>query len=250
MIIDREGKPTANGNFNQLRRIAEEGEIFSKLARSFSVETMTHPENFVSLLFYFGLLTMRGEERGRIKFQIPNETVKRLYFEYIKGGYEETGIFSLDFLKYSELMRGMAYDGKWEPLFDYITGEMKGRMGLRDLITGEKSIQAFLAVYLGLGDLYIVHSEKELRKGYADLVLEPFLTRYKDMQYSYLIELKYVKSKEFAPGKLGALKAAAVEQLRNYSLDENFRKSIGKTKLIKLAMIFAGHHPVHIEAVE
>ncbi len=164
MIIDRGDTPTANGNFGQLKRITEEGSVSARLTRSFSVEKMTHPENFTSLLFYFGLLSMKGEEKGKIKFEIPNETAKRLYFEYIKEGYEETGIFSLDFLRYSELMTDMAYNGKWKPLFDYLTAEMKDRMGLRDLITGEKSIQAFLTVYLGLGDLYIIHPEKELKK--------------------------------------------------------------------------------------
>ena len=51
-------------------------------------------------------------------------------------------------------------------------------MSLRDLITGEKSIQAFLNVYLGLSNLYIIHAEKELNKGFADMVMESFIARY------------------------------------------------------------------------
>jgi len=250
VIIDSGDKQAPNGNFNQLRRISEEGEITAKLVRSFPAEKLTHIENFISLLFYFGLLTMEGEEKGKIKFKIPNETVKRLYFEYIKEGYEETGIFTLDFFKYSELMTGMAYDGKWHAFFDYLTLEMKERMGLRDLITGEKSIQAFLAVYLGLGDLYLIHTEKELNKGYADIVLEPFLARYKDILCSYILEIKYIKPKEFNPQKLEKLKTAAVDQLKKYSLDKNFRKNIEKTRLIKIVLIFSGHQLVHIEAVK
>ncbi|NIN89653.1 MAG: hypothetical protein GTO45_33260 [Candidatus Aminicenantes bacterium] len=37
-----------------------------------------------------------------------------------------------------------------------------------------------------VSDILIIHSEKELNKGYADLVLEPFLARYEGIKYSYL----------------------------------------------------------------
>jgi hypothetical protein len=39
-------------------------------------------------------------------------------------------------------MAKMAYRGQWQPLFDYLFERMKASMSLRDLITGEKSIQA------------------------------------------------------------------------------------------------------------
>jgi hypothetical protein len=136
------------------------------------------PENFESLLFYLGLLTIKGREKNKLRLEIPNETTKRLYYNYIEEAYRETGIFALDLSMYSDLITDMAYDGKWRPLLEFITGRMKESMSLRDLVTGEKSIQAFLNVYLGLSDLYIIHSEKELNKGYAGLVLEPFLARY------------------------------------------------------------------------
>ncbi len=134
------------------------------------------PENFYSLMFYFGLLTIEGSERGEnLRLAIPNEAVKRLFYEYITGAYQDTEVFSLDLDKYSGLMEEMAYSGKWKPLLDYIAQRMEASMSWRDLIQGEKSIQAFLHVYLGLSNLYILHPEKELNKGYADLVPEPFL---------------------------------------------------------------------------
>lgn len=246
IIIDQEDRKKTNGNFGQLKRIIEDGEISYKLIRSFSAEKIADPQNFVSLLFYFGLLTIVGEERGKIRFKIPNETVKHLYFEYIKEGYQDTQIFSLDFYRYSELMTGMAYDGQWQQLFHYLTGQMKESMSLRDFIQGEKSIQAFLAVYLGLGDLYLIHTEKELSKGYADITLEPFVIRYKDMKYSYILEIKYIKPKEFSERKMKAVKSGAEVQLKKYSSDKKFKKMIGSTTLIKLVLIFSGHHLKYI----
>jgi hypothetical protein len=123
---------------------------------------------------------------------------------------------------------------------------MAGSMSLRDLIQGEKSIQAFLAIYLGLGDLYLVHTEKELHMGYADIVLEPFFIRYPDMNYSYILELKYIKPSEYTEERLENAKSEAEAQLENYSIDKKFKKTIGKTTLIKLILIFSGHRLKYI----
>jgi hypothetical protein len=199
LVRDQRGKakkPVPNGNFNKLKKIIEEGGTSSKIEKGFPLEKLVDENNFKSLLFYLGLLTIKGQEKNKLRLEIPNETARRLYYNYIEEAYNETGIFSLDMSEYSDLMTDMAYDGKWEPLFEYLTGRMNKSMSLRDLITGEKSIQAFLNVYLGLSDIYIIHSEKELNKGYADIVMEPFLARYEEMKYSYLLEIKYIPKKE------------------------------------------------------
>ncbi len=263
IIVDRDKTkpPTPNGNFDKLKKIIEEGSTSSKIVKGFPVEKLKEAENFKSLLFYLGLLAIKGPEKDKLRLQIPNETVKRLYYDYIEEAYRETGIFDLDLDRYADLMTDMAYDGKWRPLLEFITGRMNKSMSLRDLITGEKSIQAFLNVYLGLSDLYIIHSEKELNKGYADpvkpgvvkVVLEPFLARYEGMKYSYILEIKYVKSKEgkkIDTGNIQELKTAAGEQLKNYSSDENFKKNIEKTRLIKLVLIFSGHELIDIDEVK
>jgi hypothetical protein len=239
---DKTKPPTANGNFSKLKEIIEEGSTSAKIVKGFPLEKLKDPENFKSLLFYLGLLTIRGPEKDKLRLQIPNETVKRLYYDYIEEAYRETGIFNLDLDRYANLMTDMAYDGKWRPLLEFITGRMKESLSLRDLITGEKSIQAFLNVYLGLGDLFTIHGEKEMNKGYADIVMEPFLARYEGIKYTYILEIKYIKS-GVSPGdeKVRQLKSEAEEQLENYSIDEKFKKTIKKTTLIKILLIFSGH---------
>jgi hypothetical protein len=248
IIVDKGKNKTFNGNFNRLKRIIEEGEISSKLVEGFPLEQLGDTNNFTSLLFYFGLLTIEGIERDKIQLKIPNETVKRLYYDYIKEGYREINIFDLDLFQYSELITEMAYEGNWQPFFGFITARMQESMGLRDLMTGEKSIQAFLNVYLGISDLYIIHSEKEMKKGFADIVMEPFLARYPGIKYSYVIEIKYIKPKKGQkpdPTKIEPLKAGAEEQLKKYSADEKFKKNIEKTTLIKLMLIFSGHQLIY-----
>lgn len=251
IIIDRKGKtPVTNGNFSKLKQIIEEGGTLSKIADGFPLEEMTDPHHFESLLFYFGLLTIAGRERDRYRLIIPNETVKRLYYDYIESAYKETGVFSLDLSKYENLISDMAFAGQWQPLLEFITGRMKESLGLRDLITGEKAVQTFLNVYLGLSDLFIVHTEKEMNKGFADLLLEPYKAKYPELNHSFLIELKYEKA-GLTPEdpKLPSLISQAEEQAKAYALDQKFGKTIGKTQLVKLVLIFSGHEAVYIGQV-
>lgn len=209
-------------------------------------EKITHTKNFLSILFYFGLLTVKGVEAGEVLLQIPNETVRQLFYDYISEAYEETGTFSLDWYHYDRLMHAMAYEGKWKPLFEYISRRMKESMSLRDLIAGEKSIQAFLTVYLGLSQLYIIHPERGLNKGFADIYLEPFTALYEEMKYAYILEIKYLK--KGANKDIGLIVKEAEAQLKKYSLDTKLKKSIKNKSLIKLVLVFSGTELKYIEA--
>ena len=251
ILIDQKGMLRTNGNFSILRKIIAAGSIHSSIVKRFPIAELTNPDHFVSLLYYFGLLTIGGldEEENIPILTIPNEMAKRLYYDYIKDTYRETGVISLDMFKYNELTRDMAYRGNWRELIEYIAGRMEASLSLRDLMTSEKAHQVFWNVYLGLSDLYIVYSEKELGKGYADLVMEPFLAQYPQIKYSYLIEIKYlpppVTKKVLSPTKLKTARKEAEEQLRQYSLDEKFQKAIGQTMLKKVVLIFSGTQLVY-----
>ena len=250
MIIDKKGAIQTNGNFSKLRQIMENDSVHSAIVDSFPVAKLVSPENFTSLLYYFGLLTIAGsDEENKAILKIPNEAIKRLYYDYIKETYEETGILTIDLSRYETLMKEMAFSGKWKPLIAYLVEQMEKSMGIRDLITGEKAIQAFLNVYLGLSALYLVYSEKELGKGYADLVLEPFLAQYPLLKYSYLIEIKYIKplakKETLPPEKIKEVKEEAESQLDKYSRDEKFQKITGTTTLKKLVLIFCGNRLVY-----
>ncbi|MCP5053069.1 MAG: AAA family ATPase, partial [bacterium] len=171
IMIDSEKGRIPNGNFDRLKQIIEKGEVRSNgIVEGFSVDKITHTKNFLSLLFYLGLLTIKGMEGEELVLRIPNETVRRLYYDYISEAYEDTRTFSMDLYDYERLMHAMAYKGEWEPLFQFIARHMKESMSLRDLITGEKSIQAFLNVYLGLSQLYLIQAEKEFNKGFPDIL--------------------------------------------------------------------------------
>ncbi|MCP5048203.1 MAG: AAA family ATPase, partial [bacterium] len=149
---------------------------------------------------------------------------------------------------YNRLITGMALRGEWKPFFDYITGRMRESMSLRDLITGEKSIQAFLNVYLALTRLYIVHCEKEFNQGYADIFMRPFTTHYKAIKYAYMIEVKYIKKGDKTKSRKSLIKQAE-EQLKSYSLDQKLKNSLPGVTLIKLVLVFTGNELTYFESV-
>ena len=189
VVLDRQ----LNGNFSRLRAIIETGQINAEVAISFSVEDLIKPNNFISLLYYFGLLSYRGEE----ELIIPNRAVQKLMYSYLRDGYEDVDVFSIDLWQFANLVRNMAYLGEWQPVFEFLAGEVEKQTSIRDYLSGEKVIQTFLLAYLNVTDYYITRTEEEMGKGFVDLYLEPFFAKYDKVKYGYLIELKYIKRGDF-----------------------------------------------------
>ncbi|MGE5340858.1 MAG: AAA family ATPase [Candidatus Omnitrophota bacterium] len=255
IIIDKRGKAETNGNFSRLQSLIETGSVNANIQPGFSIHKLIEPENFYSLLFYFGLLTIRGTTlTQQAILSIPNEFVKHLYYDFIAETLDETLSFSLETKMYSNLYEDCAIDGKWKPLIEYIAGRMESSLGLRDLMSSEKAHQVFWNAYLGLSQLYHVYSERELNQGFCDLVMEPYLLQFPAIKYSYLIEFKYIKPTDYEKkdGKeiLQRLINEAKIQLDQYSLDETFTKAIGKTTLKKITLIFSGNRMVYHDDVD
>ena len=60
-----------NGNFDLLRQVVGEGQSDAEIQTSFPLERLDRRDNFLSLLHYFGLLSIREAEAGRIRLHIP-----------------------------------------------------------------------------------------------------------------------------------------------------------------------------------
>lgn len=240
VVTDIKGKLRVNGNFEKFKLILEEGQITSNINTSFPVNRIVEPENFISLLYFFGLLTIKGTEYGMPVLSIPNELIRQLYYEYIRDGYKDTDIFNIDFFRLSGLFRDMAYKGKWEDLIDYLATEMNKQTSLRDYIQGEKSIQTFLRAYLNVTNYYITKTESELNKGYCDILLLPNLFSFPDIEYSYIFEIKYIKVKDFSEKEVAKKTEEAREALNKYGKAEELKKVTGSTEILKIILIFSG----------
>jgi hypothetical protein len=133
---------------------------------------------------------------------------------------------------------------------EYLSGAVARQTAIRDYIDGEKVVQTFFAAYFALTDHFVLHSERELNKGYADLYLEPFAARYPGIGYGYVIEFKYLKRDEKLDESLATEAGReAMDQLREYLADAGLRRD-PSVRHIGLAVVFRGWELVFCEAVE
>ena len=234
-----------NGNFSRLKEIMEKGCVTSSVTRSFPLEALIQPENFISLLLYFGLLSFAPASGTRTVLQIPNLTVQKLMYGYLRDAYADVDIFRVDLWRLANMLGDMAYDGVWEPVFDFLAGEVKNQTSVRDYLAGEKVVQGFLLAYLNLTDYFLPKTEMEMSKGFADIFLDPFWARFPDMGYGYVIELKYIKRGELTRDILKKKIAEAGEQLNKYAQDDHIVRAMGKGKLKKIVLVYHGWEMVY-----
>jgi len=238
-----------NGNFSLLRQIIEEEGTTSPIKLSFPLERILEHENFISLLYYFGLLTMAGVTDGKPLLRIPNRTVKDLMYGYIRSGFADVNVLKLDVWKLSRLLDDMAYRGQWQPFFDYLSAEIQQQASVRDHLNGEKVLQGFLLAYLNVTHNFLTWSEREMGGGFVDLYLEPFLSRYPGIKYGYLIELEYIYNSQFNKKdfdqSLAKEKTEATRQLHQYANDPRLAQVAKAATLKKLVLIYKGWELVH-----
>ncbi len=240
-----------NGSFDLLRHLAGEESAEVELQASFPLERLAERDNFLSLLYYFGLLGIRGSRDGATVLGIPNQTVRRLIYGFLRDAYQDLGLFTLDAHRLLPRLRRMATQGEWSPVFVHIAERIEAHTGIRDYIAGEKVLQGFLAAYLSLGEQLVLRSEVECAKGYADLVLEPDVVRFPETRYGYVVELKYLRRAEAVDAaRIEALREEAAAQLRRYLGDVRFARRAPAVRFIGVVLIFHGWELVHREAVE
>lgn len=235
------------GNLSVIREVVETGRITANLSDGFSVEKMMSPDNFKSLLYYFGLLSIQGTEEGDAVLVIPNHTVREQMYSYLTESLAESDIFRVDFYQLARLIKAMAYRGEWQPVFSYIGSELEKQSRVREFIDGEAHIKGFLLAYLGMTHYYMLLPEYELAKGYTDFFFQPS-ARLADMKFAYLLEVKYLKRDE-PESRIASLKADARAQLLKYASDKYVTSTIGNAKLRLITVVFRGWELVEMEEV-
>lgn len=236
-----------------IRTIIENGEIIGKIAETFPARMLTKPRMFVSLLFYYGMLTIKGTKGDRLILGIPNNNVRKQYYEYLMELYEEKA--SVDTEQLEAYYYDMAYDGKWHDGLQFLADAYTKISSVRDGIEAERNLQGFFMAYLSLNGYYYTAPELELNHGYCDFFLLPDLTHY-PTKHCYIIELKVLPKSEFnAMSKDGKHTKAelqwaeAVEQIKRYAEAPRVEALRQGTTLHKIIMQFEGWEQKRMEEV-
>lgn len=242
-----------------IRKIAEEEQIVTQLYESFSAYQIPKAEIFPSLLFYYGMLTIKGTRGSKLILGIPNNNVRKQYYGYLEEEYQAKAYVDVNQL--TDYYYDMAYDGKWKEGLRFMADAYAKVSSVRDGIEAERNLQGFFMAYLNLNDYYITAPELELNHGYCDFFLLPDLTHYAS-QHSYILELKVLSKKDFSVIVEGAFtedgkpmtKAEkqwreALDQIHRYAEAPRVEALRQGTKLHLIIMQFEGWELKRMEEV-
>ena len=242
-----------------IRKIAEEGQIVAQIEPQFSTYQIPKAEIFPSLLFYYGMLTIKGTRGSKLILGIPNNNVRKQYYGYLEEEYQAKSY--VDTNKLTDYYYDMAYDGIWEEGLRFMADAYAKVSSVRDGIEAERNLQGFFMAYLNLNDYYITAPELELNHGYCDFFLLPDHTHYAS-KHSYILELKVLSKKEFDEEARNVFhedgtpmtKAEkqwedAVAQIRRYAEAPRVEALRQGTTLHKIVMQFKGWELARMEEV-
>ena len=221
-----------------IQTLVSQGYIAGELKRGFPAVSIVDPDNFISLLYYFGMLTVSGTHEGKTKLTIPNQVVREQLYTYLLNTYNEA---DLNFSNYerSELSSALAYRGEWLVYFDYIADCLKRYASQRDKQKGEFFVHGFTLAMTAQNRFYRPISEQDTQAGYVDIFLCPLLDIFPDMVHSYIIELNYAKYKD-PESRVEELRREAVEQANRYADTDTVKRAVGTTRLHKIVVVYKG----------
>ena len=233
--------------------IAETGQIVTSLENTFPASRLTNPQTFTSLLFYYGMLTIKDTFGDMLILGIPNNNVRKQYYGYLLEQYQEEKFVDLTQMKI--LFTYMALEGKWRDALEAMAKAYEDVSSVRDGIESERNLQGFFMAYLNLNNYYYTAPELELNHGYCDFFLLPNLTHYAT-KHSYILELKVLSKKDYeAKPEDGKLSKAEVQwqeaegQVRRYAMAPRVEALRQGTTLHKIIMQFVAGKLVRMEEV-
>ncbi len=166
-----------------------------RLARRFGVEDVQHAVKdttfMLSLLYYFGILTLAGYTRmGKLKLQVPNLVARKLYVEQL----QDTLLPAVRQDTVAQLAETFYTSGDLAPVCEFVEQRYFKVFDNRDYRwANELTVKTAFLTLLFNDTFYIMDSEPALERAYADLVMivRPDMRQYALLDF--LIEFKYVK---------------------------------------------------------
>ena len=166
-----------------------------QLAYGFGVEDMLNSvkdtQFMVSLLYYFGILTLNGQTPWKkMRFKIPNLVIRKLYVERLFDNF-------LPHKREREQAKSLAeafyQTGDLQPICDFMEQSYFKVFDNRDYQqANELTIKTAFLTLLFDDTLYIMDSETEVERRYTDLTMilrpEPQPSPF----YNFLLEFKFV----------------------------------------------------------
>ncbi len=237
-----------NGNFHRLEDLLARLGATATLRDSFQAKELGVADNFVSFLFYNGLVTVTGEDLGQSRLGIPNLTVGEFLHDFVPKAYRDLNGIDPRVFDIANGMADFAETGDWRGALETACGVVSRYWRVRDAVEGERVVQTALCslLYVGHGP-YVVRHERESAGGFVDIAFEPQLARWPEIGHAALVELKDLKASDDAsPAALAKIRDAAAAQLARYAADHdlarawNLKEQGGTVTLHRIVLVFHG----------
>lgn len=219
-----------------LEDVLAQDTVRANLTSLFSFDREWTRDEYISLLFYLGVLTIRGRALGGgWAFSAPNQVIKHLYYEYFAEVLRlraDLKISMYDTIK--EAVAALSVEADVRP-FVAVVEDVLSRLSNRDARAGfgENHLKAVFAALLAPSEVYLVRSEPEARQHYVDLLCTG-LPEVR-IRWNVAFELKYLKKSEAR--LLSAKAEEARTQLETYLKTEELRRI---PNLAAFAIVFVG----------
>ena len=233
-------KNNETSHLGYLEELLTRGKINGKLVRQFELERKFDRDDFISLLYYTGILTIENSIFDELVFKIPNYVIKQLYFQYFHQILLERSELENPKIEIYQKIRHLALENDFNPLIDYTQNILQELSVKKKRNFDEKYLKViFVSAFFNSG-IYHIHSELEVKKskndkGFVDILLQkrpPFETK-----YQFVIELKYVKKED--ADKAQKIEKEAVAQLKEYLDNDPFLKELDHLKAY--VVVFVGN---------
>ena len=235
-------------NVVKLEKIAENGCIPTRVTARFSIDKIHESKNFLSLLYYMGLVTLdKDENADDTLLKIPNYSIKTMYWEYMENIISERNPeMIVDPSVIIDGLRAMTFNDEYIQFFEDFHTNFVSKISNRDLENfSEKNVKFLLLGIIFQSGYFIPVSEHENSDGYSDVYLQRRNDIYPKITTDWVWELKYIKQADSGNIKLlQSMKKDAKEKLHRYKNSNLFKN---RTDVRYLAVVFTGKTKYWIE---
>lgn len=227
-----------------LETIITQGQISTVLVERFNLSTMySKKENFASLLFYLGMLTIKEPFEDMVKLCIPNYVIRTIYWNQFYDILQKELDIQSNTLK--TCIRQMRTNGDITSFIEFFKG-LVSNLSNRDLIgMNEKGIKMIIMTLFGVDGTYMVLSEQENTEGYTDIFLQKKVQYGAYTKYQWILELKYLKESERQ--RLEEVRERGLSQLKSYAESIKVKQGIKPEELKQALIIVVGKKDVYCD---
>jgi hypothetical protein len=226
-----------------LEKLIREETVSVQLTEQFSFARKFTEYDFLSLLFYMGLLTIDEADLSNVKLKIPNEVIKELYFQYFLEQIQVQMNLDIRPSHVVDSVLELAKHNNPQPLINLMEDTLR-QLSNRDWPGfDEKHLKTILVAYFYTVGIYHIQSEPELEQKYADLLLRrrpPY-----EPPYQFMIELKFLHKKDADKAEVVADEGRT--QLKTYLQADEVQ---GLDNLKAWLWVFVGTESVLVEEVK